>query len=501
MTHIALFAVVLIFLLLPPAVAQTPISAPFQLELQKDYVSWTWKGILEREFATAGQGRLSLSNNFQSNLYLQSSPRDIWRDQNTFQLRWERPLSSRLSTATWVYSRFFADDNTGREFIQNDAAQALTIRVHPKIKLTPSLGWSMENAFDNRDQGWYTRNSLNISRLDMGGYVNSTTLSSQVRAFPGRTNQEHTAFTGWSKTFSQYAGDSVRVGYQFSESNNVLGAANLAGETLLEGVQINTGFVFNQLNYRFSDRSVMAVITDFKQRKLEQSTPASGTESSLSGDREVRIRQELSLSNQFQHLWIARRWQIQSGVMLSQTDNNNDPGIETDITTLQTAFNLNVAYQPGAASRYWSQLSYTKLEYNAPASSVPAIRNLQGDRDELRFIIDSGFRRRLSEYLSYSLSANVYLFHQVFIRTGRSQNNNWNRIYQLKSEIEHRLSERVSHRPVLKLLANYTVFDFDEQFPQARSFVFRKFIAGDSLEIGLSRSLSFNGQYQGELED
>jgi len=473
--------------------AQGP--ANYQLDFNKDYISWFWAGEITAGFKTGSSSQFLFHDQFVSRLFQQSYQTDSWRDENTLGISWDNRLSSLFQSRTFLQSRIFSDESTSREFNKHLAAQEIGISVHPRIHLKPGLGLAFEKAFNNSDQGWYSQMGLVINHLDMGGYLNDTDLKSVVYGFPGRKNQEHTFFTGWTRQFSSYASDSLRVGYQFSESRYYIAPhSSLSDEPApQEQVIINGRFVFNQLQYRFSGNSAFALVTAFRNRDIDQSNPY----------QENRRRKEISLENQidYQLFFGPLRWH--TGLFFSQTENNNDPGVRTDISTLQSAFNTRLQFLPSERDNFWGRFSYTKLEYNTPDvyENLADDPRLREDRDEQRFIIDAGYGRRFSEYFSLTLKGNVYLFHQIYLRSRRSQNNNWNRIYQLGAAFDHRISQAVRHRSEIRILANYTVFDFEELLPTVRSFVFRKLIYNDSLNIQLTGNLSLNTLYQWEKED
>ena len=179
----------------------------------------------------------------------------------------------------------------------------------------------------------------------------------------------------------------------------------------------------------------------------------------------------------------------------AQSERDNTTGI-TNINTIQTALNSGFRVRIGSSHQVWGQFSLAKFEYNTPDEGDNA-----EDRDEQRFIIDLGYRKQFSPDLLLFIKSNVYLFHQVYLRPGRSQNNNWNRIFQLSSAVQHRVTDRITHQSEAKILANYTVFDFEDLLPTLNSFVFRKLVYSDSLRIQLSQKLSYHQIIQIESED
>lgn len=475
--------ILLALILLP---AKLPGQEPPQLELRldKENISWIWVGNLSYKTQTWRQSSLQIDNRFSSNLYSETSRENKWKDENNFKMSWTNPISNVIEARTFFDSRVFSDENTTTKFNKHLAAQEVNIRLYPKIRLTPAVGWTVEEVFDRQDQGWYSKLGLKINKLDMGSYLNTTDVNSEIRGFPGRKNQEHTFFTSWNKRFSEQAGDSLRVGYQFSDKKYYLARQSENGETAndLEQVTINARFLSNQLNYYTGKISRFSVLTEFKNRSINQTNPELQNH-----------RKEIFVSNQLNYLSKWGPLGFDLGMMFSQTINDN-PGENTDIDGLQAALSGKLEFRPIRQAVLWNRFSYTKYEYNTPESN-------NDDRDEQRFIIDSGYKHRFSPYFELKLKSQVYLYHQIFLSAERSANNNWNRIYQLAAGFNYRLSGIIRHQNQLKILANYTAFDFDEILPKIRSYVFRKLTYTDSLSIKLAENLFLNSIYQWENED
>lgn len=489
-----MYKTALIILVLPFCLfAQAP--AQYQLDFNKDYISYMWLARFQAEVKTGGQSELSVSNQFSSTLFRQTALIDKWRDENTFGLQWSTPLNSLFQPRTLIQSRMFSDENTNREFNKHVVTQELVLDIDPKVQVVPGLGYATEKAFSSQDAGLHYRFGLDVSNLDMGGYYNYTDLQSNVYNFPGRKNQDHSFFTAWTRQFSSYASDSLQVGYQFSESRYYINPGTSGLIAPQEQVIIHARFLFNRLQYKISDYSIFSILTNFRSRNIDQGNPFADSK---------RLRRELAIENQFEYLLFLGPFSLLSNLNTSVNDNNNDPGLRADIKTLQSAFNTHIQYQPGGRDKFWGRFSYTKLEYNTPNVYEAGVNDpaaFREDRDEQRFIFDAGYRRKLSSYFALSLIGNAYLFHQIYLRSGRSQNNNWNRIYQLTAAADHRVGRYFQHRNQVKIMANYTVFDFEKLLTNVQSFVFRKLIYNDSLSIYLTGNLSLNTVYQWEKED
>ena len=474
---------VCLFLAVPVRAQEVP---RFSLQLDKDVVSWNWQGLLRWHSPAVESGGLRVFNRFTSNLFRESRSDRKWKDENQLEVQWARPLSRRVHLGARLTSRVFSDQNSFVQFSKHVLAAEAQIDLRPTVHLLPATGLAVEESYSIRDEGWYGRMGLKINGLDMGGYLNYTDFNSVVRAFPGRRNQEHNFFTGWSTRFSEQASDSLRLGYQFAENRYYLAQSSplSPGINALEQVVIHARILFNQLDYRVTPKSRLTVQTQFKDREINQTNPFLENR-----------RDELVLENQVHYQFPLAGFRTHLGLLFSQTTRDN-PNLQNDIDALQTALTLGLSHDWKEGHRWWTRLSYTKYEYNTPDTVVN-----NDDRDEQRFIIDAGYTHQFSPFFRLTLTGRVYLYHQIFIHFTRSANNSWNRIFQLAAGFQHRPSEAFHHTSQIKILANYTVFDFDELFPRARSFLFRQLIYTDSLTLRLTPSLSLNTIYQLERQD
>lgn len=117
------------------------------------------------------------------------------------------------------------------------------------------------------------------------------------------------------------------------------------------------------------------------------------------------------------------------------------------------------------------------------------------DRDEL--LLTSGIEvfHRFSSHLILTLTADITLFHLVYLHSNQSANNNWNRVLRFSPTIEYAPTwwfRSIAHTEVL---ANYTISDYEEQVASIRSFSFRQALWSDStiVQIGKSVRCNFSG--------
>lgn len=131
----------------------------------------------------------------------------------------------------------------------------------------------------------------------------------------------------------------------------------------------------------------------------------------------------------------------------------------------------------------------SKLQYDTPS-------NLNDDdRDEILSIIRLGYLSRLSAYFSAFVALEGTYGHTVYLFASRSSNNNKNRILRLRAGGDY-YSSFVRSSNSFEVLANYTVYDFEDLTSNNHSYSFRQFTAIDSTTIKLVDNVSlFNYAY------
>ncbi len=466
-----------------------PQTGEYQLNLLKDNLSWMWFSGLNLDIKINSRTQFVVNNQFTSNLFLETVKGNKWRDENTFKGYLSYDLSSPFKTSTQFRSRVFSDENSFVKFSKHIIFQQIDYDPISKVKVAPALGWASEDIYSIRDQGWYSQINSHVNGYDLGSYTNTSQGFSSLYYYPNRKNQEHRYFTAFNKQFSALARDSLQIGYEFIDNSYPIPSIGSENVTNLEDVGINSRYLYNELDYKFSSLSNLTVETKIQTRDI--------TQSNLNLHNH---RKELNFANRVAIRYGTKK--LSSGFIFSTSQettlsSRKPVGINqtrSDIDGLQTAFHLFLHWRRKFDESRLS-FSYTKYEYSSPDTSQTI------DEDDLRFIIDLMYLHRFSDYFSIKLNANLYLYHQIYIHPSRSANNNWNRIYVLASSFIHTIPERVRHSFQIKILANYTVYDFEDILPEIRSYLFRKLDFSDSLRIQISDGLRFQTVYQLEKED
>ncbi len=478
----------LLFSFLPALVFSQP--GQYYLNMFKDNLSWNWLGKLHWESPAHANSHFYFDNQFTSNLFLETSRNNKWRDENNLETFWSYPFSPTFKTISHLKSQIFSDDNNFVKFSKHTFFQEFTYQPKNWLSVAPALGWATEDIYSYPDQGLHSRLKFDLRSYDLGGYSTSTGGFGSLFLFPDRSNQEYRQFLAFRKQFSEQASDSIQVGYELIANSYPLPPSATRQEKQLEDMGANSRYLFNELSYRISSRSLFQVETRIQDRDVTQSNYLIQNH-----------REELHLSNRIgirfysnSLLTVFAFSTSQNTTLASRRPVGSDES-RTDIDGLQSAFNYLLNWRINRSNQTQISLSYTKYEYSSPDTTQTI------DEDDIRFIVDAVYRHYFSDYFSFQLNAYIYLYHQIYIHPAQSANNNWNRIYQLAPSFIHRLGDRFENKYTIGILANYTVFDFEDFLPEIRSYLLRKMVFSDTLRTRLSRGLKFQLIYQLEKED
>jgi hypothetical protein len=114
------------------------------------------------------------------------------------------------------------------------------------------------------------------------------------------------------------------------------------------------------------------------------------------------------------------------------------------------------------------------------------------DRDELLITSGIDILHRFSSRVLLTLSADLTLFHLVYLFQEQSANNNWNRVIRLSPSVEYVPSSWFRTVARAGVLANYTISDYEQQSASIRNFSYRQAMWSDSTVLRLSERIECN---------
>ena len=156
------------------------------------------------------------------------------------------------------------------------------------------------------------------------------------------------------------------------------------------------------------------------------------------------------------------------------------------------ALNSNLYYNLNFMNRLELIGSASIMKYDTPSED-----NFD-DRDELGYVIYLGHRFNNLKNLLLTTSVDLSLYHTVYIYAQRSSNNNWNRVLRFTSRSYFTPTDNIRNVGVFSVLANYTVYDFEDLVSTVKSYSFRQVNLKDSLIVNFTRH--FGTDIYGEIK-
>ncbi len=471
----ALFALLTLPCLLQaqiPDLQNTSLRPRFMTEFYKQSTTWNWLAELTLKNPTMSHVKWAFTERLQSNLLIPAAGRKKWKDEHLLHgLVYKNylPLTGGLYFNSWFQSnKQVSADN---QFANHALGLFVQKTVFNHAQLVPYLGYQYARNRKHEDWGWDTGATLKLNRFRFSDYAGDVHAAANFDLYPARQNREYDLVSRFSTRFSRFSSDSLFMHY------NDLSKQYYVADSI-EQVTIHERVLQNKLFYDFNAANRLLLQTRLQSRDI----------SYFNG------RSILTFENYLRYLHIGRKLNALFTFRTSSETQDN-AGTYTDSRTLRTAFNLNLRYRFNAKHQITLNTAYVKLQYDTPDSIVN-----NDDRDELGFVSTLQYRWYISPVLTLNFLSYVYLYHQIYIYKERSLNNNWNRIYKLNPRLYYHWGA-FSNRLSTEVLANYTVYDFDDLTPEPRSFVFRKYTFSDSLLIRYLTHQFVGGYYRLELED
>jgi hypothetical protein len=372
------------------------------------------------------------------------------------------------------------------------------------VKGEVSGGYELNSQEDEGDQGFAYTLGFDAHRVKLDEF-DASLQSSWNQSFLGR----RTPRTGDVKLillrdFGGGVSDSLAINYGTQKSEFYTGLSSSYQKSI--GVQHNIFHrdagvfeIMNQTKYAL-DRS-FSLNTSFglSNRLIERGyrfkdnlNPTSLTDSRI---------QEMQFFGTVSMLWSPLDW-LDADIRLLYTERDERysvqdapvPNIEQlraqanklENTAQRTMFTtaLNASVTQNDSIRFVSSVGI--LRYDTPDASNT------DDRDEL--LVTSGIEilHRFSSHMLFTLTADLTLFHLVYLRQEQSANNNWNRVIRLSPSVEYVPTSWFRTVARAEVLANYTVSDYEQQSASIRSFSFRQAMWSDSTVLRISDRIECN---------
>ena len=476
--------------------------------LERNLNTFNWTGRAALDTAVAGNS-IRLTEQYTSNIILlESTPtaaaKNLESSQQQISLLLGRPLTSDLKAqARWSSLNYSDNKSVG---LSNTSFYSLLggfeYEPYDFVSVSPMAGYRWDNQLDVRDKGASYGISARTRGVSLDGYdINGSVQFAEDRLDP-RLLQNHFARVSTQKTFVGNTRDSLELGWSRNKRDFYT-----AGASKIES-RIDNGFSFsNLLDYEFDRNLLASMFISISSRNLDKDI----RRTARTQDTTVQFNTAI---NEFRlEAFAQAAYKNDNGKPVAtvrfyhgeHTENHSAkaiPGASPDVEAQYSLQNKqeqtkdNISRRTALSGALETTVSRSDtisvsgtasiLRYDTPSST-----NVE-DRDELLLALSLVTSHRISQYLDVAFALSGNLSHIVYLLKERSANNNYNRVLRFAPRVTYRPTRNVSTFNAFEVLANYTVYDFEERLSQVRSFSYRQFGWLDSTSVELTHRIGLD---------
>jgi hypothetical protein len=485
----------------PVSMIDTTATASFGFDRSLETFRWTERLLLSRLF---GNVTLDVDQHLRSRLIKTS--RNAIQDELNLRIGIGIPVTQHWDIRTSAASSVVSD-NTQLDLGNRSEHQVLTgpwMRLSPSLSLGAMGGYEAASQQGIRDQGFAALLVMRASpvRLDefdiaAGGRIGRSWLNprtvqadsatlSIVRAFSESAfNSLSFSYVGQEREF--YARADPALQQEFQVTANIFRRASREF-SVVDTLVVQSGPTFVSFHAALANRTI-----DRSYRYKSLSNPANAI-------LDVAINEERILGGGMLRMsplpWLTTAVMAEFEEQQEQHNVQDDPFVprQTFDRQDQAARRLSNTIRRStlglAATSILGQKDFLNLSGSASILRYDTPDSLNtDDRDELLLLVSVEETHRFSEALSLSVLADAALSHLVYLSRFQSANNAWNRIIRLKPAVTFVPAPWLASRTTGEVMANYTVYDFEDQVQSVRSFSFRQVTWTDSTWIRIGRSI------------
>lgn len=463
-----------------------------------------------RHFFHSDNFFIGLNENFNSTI-IKISEKNI-KDEQYFWLFGQYDLSNLLKIGFLVNNNLYSDD---RRIAINKASimnSSFFIKIVPsnKIEITPFGGFASNDQIGEKDKGLLYGTEAGLDKFSLGEFEISSILKYQNEDISPRKNTfryfnidvKSNIDENFGNTIAAYYA-SQRKDFYFTADQPTIdefGIANNIQSRLESNYFLQDRIKFSPVNSPFSIDAFAKVIW----RDIERNTryvSIKNPNSSAFDSRIQEFRLEFASSAEYKtddvnisfKISLAEREEKHkprkidglSIIILNERESNEfQKNNSSNLTTISFTNLLRLTNKDNLLI----SLFHRKLVYDTPS-------NLNyDDRDELLSIGRIQYERLFNPYFKAFLNLEGSINKIVYIFSERSSNNNTRRILKLANGGTFSSGNLTSTNSA-EVMANYTVFDYEELNPIYKSYSFRQLVFRDSTTFNVSKrfKLFFTG--------
>jgi hypothetical protein len=371
-----------------------------------------------------------------------------------------------------------------------------------------NFGYKLENQIGEYNRGFISSGDLNLSGIDYKGYLLDGQVKLSYENLNPRKNSlilakllvdksynDNLVFNQVDGYFSRsrkdyYVPADTMTKTQFNVNNNI--------EQRVETIARFADY----FQYKISDRvDILLSVNPYLRFVTKDNYFIPNSSSVMSGIydaelTEVNLLTEATLKFDYEKLNFLLRsvyserdekHNVRNPERLNPVSVKDKEELEESKNNHSTRFSFmgNLFYNLSQFNRFEIFGSSSILKYDTQSETN------YDDRDELNMVFAINHRYNNWKNLQLITSLDFNLYHTVYILSEKSSNNNWNRIFRLTSKSFLNFNDFLRTSNTFSILANYTVYDFEDIMSNIKSYSFRQFNWKDSTAIKLIRNVEF----------
>ncbi len=480
-----------------PLFSQTS-SPNINLNFQQNYTSYTWKGDLNYTKTFPKNRSLMIQNHYVSNLLRTSLSQNKWRDNTQMSFEYRSRFRNGVNQIFQATSSNYVDKQTG---YQNSArthllSWGLQASFFKTIQMKSILGEKWDQRQGQQDRGLYYFTNTALNPFAWQGYVNRIRLNWQGSQLGKRRDYDFGIGYKISKEF--YPGTLDSLSFRFYNTRRDY---YISTKGDLESRIGKSRRLSNFLLYPISRSLKMRQISTFYSRdthinqRLVKANGGNRNRENLGATTETEL--------QFRHNFLASSlamlytYESEAYTFSRSLQANPFSGIPGTPDNKNRLLEIRsyLSFYLGAHDSLIFQNSISRLQYDTPDTS-----NFD-DRDELRTIHLLEWTHLFSPGFQIKIGGNIRLRHLAYLFSQKSADNNWNRIFNVYSDLKYSRLPNFEFKQRTEVLSNYTDYDYEYLLQQVKSYVFREFSITDSLLWRLFGQTNLSGYYRLEFEE
>lgn len=457
-----------------------------------------------RNFFQSEKLFVGVNENYNSTI-IRTSDKNI-KDEQYLWLFSQYDLSSLLKIGFLLNNNFYSDD---RRVAINKASiinSSLFFKITPfyKLEITPYSGFSSNNQIGEKDKGLMYGMEAGLDKLSLGEFEISSILKYQNEDISPRKNTFRyfnieaqseidenfsntiTAFYAHQRKDFYFAADQSTMD-EFGILNNIQSRleSNYFLQDRIKFLPVNSPLSFEawgkvvwrdiQRHTRFVSKknpSSSAFDSQIEEFRLEFASSAEYK----TDDINIALRISFAERDEKHR---PRKIEEFGNIIYNERELNE---FQKNNTSKLAIISFSNFFKISSKENMLFSLFHRKLVYDTPS-------NLNfDDRDELLSIGRIQYERFFNPYFKAFVNIEGSVNKIVYIFSERSSNNNIRRILKLGTGGTFSSGSLTSTNSA-EVMANYTVFDYEELNPIYRSYAFRQFVLRDSTTLKISKKI------------